>query len=167
MFVTGGNMPWFEIVLWLGSLLGIVAVPLLAFASHLWRMYGKRSAAGEEPRCRGCGYMTCNNAGRICPECGCDLRTIGVRSGAIEGRPPPRIGFIIGGGIVLASLAVYVAPMVLEWLPHWYTTYDAIVIIPTGTPATRPGFPPTFIQVGAGGTRRIRHHRPDHIHVVC
>lgn len=63
-------------------LLGVLAVPLLIIAARR-RM---RSRGATEPSCGQCGYAVRGLTTFTCPECGADLREVGIRTPSTGGR---------------------------------------------------------------------------------
>ena len=49
---------------------------LLVFLTREWRR--RRGMEGRGPHCGSCGYSTHGLAGLTCPECGSDLREVGI-----------------------------------------------------------------------------------------
>jgi hypothetical protein len=142
-----------------------VALAVVTRVRVLWR--GARLInEGVEIRCRGCGYAVCRGAGRTCPECGGDLREVGV-IGPMRDRPIYPHGAILGGGILLAAPAILAGFLLQEVLPPMFTQYSASVTIPTTVPARDSiGGPNAVVEVTASGHRTNSIGRPETISVL-
>ena len=154
----------FEGLIFWGVLIA-VALAVVTRVRARWR--GARLInEGVEIRCRGCGYAVCRDAGRTCPECGGDLREVGV-IGPIRDRPIYPHGAILGGGIILAAPAICAAFLLQKILPPLFTEYNASVTIPTTVPSRDPdGGPNAIVEVSVGGHRSFRSAPPQSINVV-
>src|SRR4051812_9800081 len=117
-----------------------------------------------EPRCRACGYIVCPRAKRICPECGGDLRAVGI-IGDGPVRPAYPLGLILGGGVMLAAPAILAGWILNEWLPSFFSNYEATVSIDTGHPSNWPNDERDMIEITAYGHRYLSHQLPQSIGV--
>jgi hypothetical protein len=122
--------------------------------------------AGSEPRCRQCGYVVAPQSRRMCPECGGDLRAVGVIGRQVRRRPDDPIGWIIGIGVFLAPLALLAAFRFGDYLPAVFQRYAATTTIPTHLPATQPGEPEPVIKVTSSGWRGLTHQPPTSLDVA-
>ena len=144
--------------------LGVAVALRVQSAWQLHRAAGGDSGGGDdaanEPRCRQCGYIVAPRARRICPECGGDLRAVGVFARRVRRRPDDPVGWIVGTGVLLAPFAIIAAYMVDDYLPAVFRRYAVTTTIATRLPATRPGEPGPVIEVSAHGWRALRHQPP-------
>ena len=122
-------------------------------------------AVSREPMCRRCGYIICRGAAAICPECGGDLRAVGVVS-AKHMRPNYPLGIVVAVGMILAPLALYFGGWAAEQLPPWGTAYWAHATVETGIPAALPGGSDAVVDIYAKGWRGFAHHRPEAVAVT-
>ncbi|MCC7389898.1 MAG: hypothetical protein IT431_14150 [Phycisphaerales bacterium] len=78
-------MMWFGFISLLSPLIGVV---LIAWAVHtIWRAVMPARNAPKEPACERCRYPIVGSigaAGFICPECGSDLRVVGIITPMME-----------------------------------------------------------------------------------
>jgi class 3 adenylate cyclase len=108
---------------------GLAALALVAASVFLLRQFRRRSqgSAGAEGACGHCGYLVRGLTTFTCPECGSDLRQVGItrRRGSAPAGPPrwpllrasvlPVAVWLVGGLIVIAI----VSPLIRRYLwPH-------------------------------------------------
>lgn len=79
-------------------MLQVQASPLLLLILSLatglfvwWRVHRwlSRYSATGDPTCGRCGYIVRGVSQLTCPECGSDLREVGIRPATASGQPPP------------------------------------------------------------------------------
>jgi hypothetical protein len=142
-------------------LCGLAVTVLLTLIEWLCQKVRTRRWRGAvEPRCRTCGYVICPNAGRICPECGGDLRKIGVVVSGKGSRPIYPLGVIIGSGVTLAAVGLPIGWLLEDTLPGFFSEYEATISIDSGKPTTLPSDSPDIVEVTARGKRNLRHQLP-------
>jgi hypothetical protein len=127
---------------------------------HLWKF--RQPTADGHPRCLRCYYIIHPRSGKICPECGADLRTVGVLTP--DTIPPVYpLASIIGGGVLLFVPIALLSFFVLAERIPFFTNYRATTNIPTHIPATQPGKADSYIQVTAVGNRHLFNQQPSAI----
>jgi class 3 adenylate cyclase len=98
-------------------LIPLIVLALIAFAFALRRWKNRRAArAANEPSCGRCGYLVKGLTTFTCPECGSDLRDVGIVSHAPPGvaaarRPRSRAAIffrVVGWKLVLVAILVTV-----------------------------------------------------------
>lgn len=76
----------------------------------------RNRSLGAEPHCRNCGYIVHHGANRVCPECGRDLRAVGVCSASIP-TPLSIAPAALLMGLFLALLAIFAAVSLAKTFP--------------------------------------------------
>jgi len=73
-------MMWFSVILGLLFLIIPLAYLLASLVGllYLWYRVFKGRSGGDLPTCAGCGYAVRGLTGLTCPECGADLREVGI-----------------------------------------------------------------------------------------
>ncbi|MFI4861330.1 MAG: hypothetical protein ACIAXF_11680 [Phycisphaerales bacterium JB063] len=94
----------------------------------LWLTAGKPHAHGEMA-CGGCGYSVRGLEQMQCPECGADLRTVGITGGGSAGRRTTGIVLTLVCGLLLLSCCGFTG---FSWL---LTARSSTPYPTTGTPA--------------------------------
>lgn len=85
---------------------GVASALLAALLWVMWRW--QRRAATPEPACGHCGYFVTGLSGAVCPECGSDLRAVGIVAPG-DARQAPK-------WIILAIFALVLPlPVILGW----------------------------------------------------
>jgi predicted RNA-binding Zn-ribbon protein involved in translation (DUF1610 family) len=76
----------------------------------------------QRPSCGACGYSVEGLPTFICPECGCDLRTVGIRTPST--RVPIAAGFLWGTAwTVLLPISAFLITTILVFAGAWPTNY--------------------------------------------
>jgi hypothetical protein len=85
--------------------------------------------APNDPRCGKCGYIVRGVPSLHCPECGSDLREVGIVTPAHRRAAGPFPHAVIWT-LVLLLVAVPVAGLLIQALPHWrqYTTSRVVFL---------------------------------------
>lgn len=99
-----------------------ILVLCLAVASslgliYLWyRVFKQRTGSGL-PVCGQCGYAVRGLGGLVCPECGADLREVGIVTPGRSGRVIP-IVFIIAWTLLLPGPACLITAPIVAFVPN-------------------------------------------------
>ncbi|WP_432798015.1 hypothetical protein [Poriferisphaera sp. WC338] len=72
-----GNLGWPELVI----LLVLFGVPVLLVIGVVAVFMVKKKSRQKEATCGGCGYIVEGISSLLCPECGGDLRKVGIVKG--------------------------------------------------------------------------------------
>ncbi|MHC4991898.1 MAG: hypothetical protein ACYTGC_13055 [Planctomycetota bacterium] len=106
------------------------------------------------PSCGGCGYAVAGLATLRCPECGADLREVGIRT------PSPQRGRSVGWVAIwtlgLLLTATLVSPALRRWVPRRYSTVTRIDVAPQRI-SSYEGVRAHLVGTGRAG--RNRYHR--------
>ncbi|MDB5332169.1 MAG: hypothetical protein JWP03_3320 [Phycisphaerales bacterium] len=107
---------------------------------------------GREPRCGQCGYIVRGIATFICPECGSDLREVGIDTG--HARQPAWVSTTILSilwTILLLPVAAWATGVIEDALPRWSrVTHTASLQTPTsGTYLTLLVNASTIVRIDA------------------
>ena len=92
---------------------------LLCIASAVLVLRRRRRAAEDEAVCGGCGYSVRGLRSLICPECGADLRTVGiVPASTTGGRWLTTLAIALGLGAMIAAMLGFllIVPLVVASL---------------------------------------------------
>jgi hypothetical protein len=149
----------------------LVAIVMAALASYALRRARRPLAPGQPPLCGACGYSTQGLTTLTCPECGSDLRVVGIGAGVT--RRMPRLIHFAACAIFLSflmyplqtTLTNLVMPMLLSPLEY----SNDIRVTSRGDPSRsfairatgRGGATPVTIEMqlrgggGGGGTQRF------------
>ena len=112
--------------------------------------------AGEEPGCGACGYSTRGLTTLICPECGGDLRVVGI-TGKPQSGSRGIAGFIAGAfivSLVVLSVAGAVASLLAPLVPTPRIYTRDVTLVPRSDP-TRTYTASTRVEVYGDAPRRI------------
>ncbi len=119
------------------------------------------TAEGPEPRCRRCGYAICESAARICPECGGDLRTLGVIARSLD-RPIYPLASIIGVGVLWGAVSLIIGMVLADYIPPVVGHYISNQTLRPKNSGPLAGAS-EWIDVRARGRRRWVNQPPDHV----
>ena len=100
---------------WLALGCALLTIPIWA----LWLR--RRRSAASQPACGRCGYFVTGLSGTVCPECGSDLRTVGVVAPGDARHAPTRL-----------QLAIFALLLPVPIIVGWHVV--------------RPALPKRFIQ---------------------
>ena len=113
-------------------IIGVVLIGLFVGIT-LW-ITGGNSSGSSEMSCGGCGYAVRGLGGVNCPECGADLRKVGINR--------PKGGANRGVGIALTLICfLFVAGLVVFGLFVNMKTAQTPPAMPTQTPLSTPSQP--------------------------
>ena len=136
--------------------LAILLLPVfgLALGIILWTTGGKGSGAGEMA-CGGCGYAVRGLKALNCPECGADLRKVGINRGPGAGKRGLGIALtVICGGLLLLVVAGSVFYLLLgsnqpvPATPLQPPTIQTTPTSPAVPPAAQPPDNPATLEPG-------------------
>ena len=124
-----------------------IALGCTLLAALLWAVWQtRRRSRTSEPACGRCGYFVTGLSGTVCPECGSDLRAVGVVAPGDARQAPTRFR--------LAVLTLLLPlPIVLSWqlvhpvLPKRHSTMSIITLSQPASGAYRQ------IRIEASGQR--------------
>src|SRR5687768_7245870 len=107
-------------------LLLVVAIAILVRSS-----IAQRGRAGDwrEPRCGRCGYIVRGIPTFVCPECGSDVREVGITTGKTS--HSPWIAFLLGAlvwSIILPFVASLVVQAIDAAMPRWGTAAHTVTL---------------------------------------
>lgn len=115
---------------------GLLFIALAALALVGLVILGYRLARGprvEQPSCANCRYAVVGLPGHICPECGSDLRVVGIlQPGSI--RPMGRLGWLIVWTCLLPLPAFIVSSVLIARVQPWTVTSQRLTL---GMPGSR------------------------------
>jgi hypothetical protein len=116
------------------SLICIFSSVLLVLAAFVLFVLRSRTTRQkpQQPACGGCGYPVQGLPGFICPECGCDLRTVGIR--VPDQRVTQAAGIMWGlAWTILLAIAAVVTTVALQAagaLPNQYRQSQITRLVP-------------------------------------
>jgi hypothetical protein len=117
------------IVLFIGALcIAALAGVTLGVVHRKWAAWPP-VVIGREPRCGQCGYIVRGIATFVCPECGSDLREVGIDTG--HGRRPPwgaALVLSIFWTAILVAVAAATATILEDALPRWTVVNHAATL---------------------------------------
>lgn len=122
----------------MGMMEMLIVLALAAMAAGVWLLTRHRKQAGE-PVCGRCGYRVKGLPTFICPECGSDLREVGIRGGPGTSQPASRhwrLPLLLAGwtlGLVCTAFVCTWAAWQWAWPAEWRRTVTLQLSDPAGT----------------------------------
>lgn len=150
-------LQWGLLLVALAAVAWVVAAPLSR--AHHWRRAERRSdRRPDEAACGSCGYVIAPGSSMTCPECGSDVRAVGVVTGASPRLLPafPVYALAVLGvlpvGYWLGSVVALYQPFGWRWDAAYWVHFDAPGV--GGDPGRH------FIVITAGGAGRYQRQLP-------
>jgi len=150
----------FFLTFFLAAAICVVVITILNRLSHWWNC--RAAARIPEVRCRKCGYIIAADTSRNCPECGADLRELGVNAASL---PPPLYpaGALAAWAVVLAPIAIAAGFWISQKIPL-FANYEAFTTIPTGVIPDQGH--EAVVKITAKGTRVLAKLNPTQLYLT-
>lgn len=115
-------------------IMGFVVILIGAGWLHALRIQERAARTPPEPSCGNCGYNVIGLPGHICPECGSDLRQVGVLSGNYSIKLAYKGLFMGLGWTFVVGLLAYASAIVIfnsvQWIEAWVPPAFACFWVP-------------------------------------
>lgn len=135
----------------------IVVFLVAASALAVWRGVTLPRGSGGAPACGSCGYAVADLTSFTCPECGGDLREVGIKTPAQEARRRGSLTGALAGWTFLCVLLAYFAVLIIAETGSYPPPPSVIVYDWNETLAPKSGaFQSVSITVSASDFRHIQ-----------
>jgi hypothetical protein len=124
-------MMWFSVILGLLFLIIPLAYLLASLVglSYLWYRVFKGRSGGDLPTCAKCGYAVRGLVGLNCPECGADLREVGIVTPKQRGAVSP-VMFVLLWTLLLPGPSCLVSGLLSAMGPKTSVPNGSLVLTP-------------------------------------
>jgi hypothetical protein len=124
------GVPWIILVLTAAIPVLLALLGWLAYRQRGWSVTRVRDEASAEPTCAACGYAVIGLPSHVCPECGSDLRVVGIRTPRAPDPRPLHVTLTVWLLIVM-GVATLTWDFVRPRLPVRYGSFDRILLTPS------------------------------------
>lgn len=104
----------------------VVLIPLILFVLGYWAHRHPSKAASQEPMCGQCGYIVVGLPSSICPECGQDLREVGITYPPAVRERVTRAGLLLLWSVLLLACGVASYYWLIARLPNFQRHYTML-----------------------------------------
>lgn len=132
----------------IGCLIVLIVPALFLTGLVLWLSNRGSRTGAEGAGCGRCGYSARGATGWNCPECGADLREVGIRTADPRQQGRRRLGFglMIGGGALGVLLVLLVVGSALMWSSSRSMQAQKTTMPVQAQPASSPSSGPQVFQ---------------------